>query len=68
MKNSKCDIDAIILASDKSGLSFDLLYHLTKGLDANSKAIVLGNSSVLPRYIKSKLIPVKSQSRSSESG
>lgn len=47
-------VDLIIEAANQSPLSFDLLEALSVGMDAKALAILCGNASRLPQYIKSK--------------
>ena len=54
---------AMINAAQASGLSVDLLEFVSRGLDDNSRAILFGNVSRLPKYMKSKDIPYLSTSR-----
>lgn len=53
----------IIDLADQSGLSVDLLEFLSRGLDDTAFAILAGNVSMLPRYMKSNVMPYLSRSR-----
>lgn len=58
-------IDRIELLTDaarQSGLTFDLLEFVTRGLDDKALAILCGNVSTLPTYMKSRDIPYLSDS------
>lgn len=46
-------LTALIRAAEKSGLSLDLLYDLTAGLDRQAFLKVMGNASSSPIYRKS---------------
>ncbi len=48
----------------RSPLSFDLLEMLSRNMDESSLAILVGNASMLPQYIKSSDIPYLSRSLS----
>ena len=56
-------IDWLIIAAQDSGMTFDVLEALTAGLDAKATAIVCGNVSKLPQYMKSSVMPYVSLSR-----
>jgi hypothetical protein len=51
------DLDRMIRAAQLSGISVDFIAAITQGLDSSCLAILCGNISNLPKYIKSKLIP-----------
>ena len=55
--------DLIIKSADQSGFTVDLIVAMINGLDDKSIAILLGNVSMLPKYMKSKEIPYLSLSR-----
>lgn len=62
----ECDegkLTAIIAAADQSGLTVDVLVSLADGLDESATAILCGNVSRLPQYIKSSEMPYTSRSR-----
>lgn len=46
--------DLLIAAALESGLTFDLLEALSRGLDAHATAILCGNASALAQKMKSK--------------
>ncbi len=50
-------LDLLINASQVSGLTIDALYFLISGLDDSAVAILLGNVSMLPKYMKSRDVP-----------
>lgn len=52
-------LDKLLDAARQSGMTVDALVCLTEGLDANAVAILLGNVSNLPKYMKSKEIPYR---------
>ena len=56
-------LSLILEAADQSGFTVDFLLELSKGLNANAVAILLGNVSKLPKYMKSNEIPYLSLSR-----
>ena len=45
-----------------SPFSFDVLEALSRNMDDNSLAILVGNASMLPTYMKSKETPYRSRS------
>lgn len=51
---------AMIDAAIYSGLTVDALEFMARGLDENAVAILLGNVSNLPVYMKSREIPYRS--------
>ena len=53
----------LIDLSDQSGLTVDLLEFLSRGLDETAFAIFAGNVSMLPKYMKSSVMPYLSRSR-----
>lgn len=57
-------LDALISAAAASGFTIDFLEALTQGLDLSALAIVLGNASKLPQYMKSSDNPYVSRSTS----
>jgi len=56
-------LDLLINVARTSGFTIDALYFLISGLDDSAVAILLGNVSMLPKYMKSKDIPYLSCSR-----
>lgn len=52
-------IDLIIEAAQLSGFTVDALVFLSRGLDATALAILMGNVSSLPVYMKSREIPYR---------
>ena len=56
-------LDLLIKAAKASPLTFDTLYGLSEGLDDKALAILCGNVSRLPAYMKSNEIPYISKSR-----
>ena len=56
-------LDRIINAADQSGISVDVIAFLISGLDSKSEAVLLGNVEMLPKYMKSRDIPYRVQSR-----
>ena len=56
-------LDMLIKAAQASPLTFDVLFSLSCGMDDNAVAILCGNVSKLPAYMKSKDIPYLSRSR-----
>ena len=63
LKRSDEMVEALLGAAIHSGFTFDALEFLIRGLDATATAILLGNVSKLPVYMKSKDIPYLSRSR-----
>ncbi len=53
----------LIRMADQSPLSLDVLEFISRGLDDTALAILAGNVSTLPRYMKSKDTPYLSLSR-----
>ena len=56
-------LDLLIEAAQSSPLTFDVLFRLTDNLPDKAFAILCGNVSKLPVYMKSKDIPYLSNSR-----
>lgn len=52
-------IDELTKAAAYSGLTVDALEFVTRGLDDKAVAILLGNVSNLPVYMKSREIPYR---------
>jgi len=52
-------IEQLTNAARHSGLTFDALEFMTRGLDAKAVAILLGNVSNLPVYMKSRDMPYR---------
>ena len=53
----------LIDLADQSGLTVDLLEVLSRELDETAFAIFAGNVSMLPKYMKSSVMPYLSRSR-----
>ena len=51
--NEQDRLDALLALADYSGLSLDLLWALSRGMEANAFRIFSGNCANLPRYMKS---------------
>lgn len=56
-------LDAILKVSCETGYSVDVLEFVSRGLDETALAILLGNVSMLPKYMKSSEMPYLSRSR-----
>ncbi|WP_244271763.1 MULTISPECIES: hypothetical protein [unclassified Pseudovibrio] len=52
----------LLKGAQSSPLSFDLLEALSRNMDMSSLAILVGNASMLPKYMKSIEIPYRSRS------
>ena len=57
-------VDRLILVADQSGLSFDVLFLLSRGLDERAFIVFCGNAASMPRYMKSIVAPNLSQNTS----
>lgn len=55
-------IDRLIEEAEKTGFTVDYLEWLSRGLDRSSEAILFGNISTLPQYMKSSGNPYVSRS------
>lgn len=52
--NEEYRLELLKKARNQSGLSLDLWEELTEGLDQRSLEILVGRSSVIPKYMNSK--------------
>ena len=60
-------LEMILKVAHQSGFTVDSVLFLMSGLDDKAIAILLGNVSRLPKYMKSKEIPYLSRSRTAPS-
>ena len=56
---SEALLDQLLAAANHSGLTVDALEFLVRGVDESAAAILLGNASNLPKYMKSRGIPYR---------